>query len=218
MVRSAFRAAGHDAWSCDFQSPEDGGPHHICADVLDALLLTKWDLAIFHPPCTYLTISSAWAFTDGPYHQQPKPGTLVGAARRAARDAAIEFTLKLWRADIEHICIENPVGFLSDTLGSPTQIVQPHQFGDDAAKRTCLWLKNLPPLSATARATPRRVNRIGGKWRFSNQTDSGQNKLSPSAKRAAERSQTFPGLAIAMAEQWGGWDGQMAQGDLFNGL
>jgi hypothetical protein len=159
-----------------------------------------WDLAIFHPDCTYLTNSAAWAYTDGPYHQRVKPDTLVGANRRQARSAAIRFALKLWKAPIPRIAIENPIGCLSSSsIGRPQQIIQPHQFGEDASKATCLWLNGLLPLRHTVTIEPRIVN---GRPRWANQTDSGQNRLSPSDTRAMDRASTYPGIASAMAEQW----------------
>jgi len=158
------------------------------------------DLAIFHPSCTYLTISAAWAYGPGPYHQKVKPGTLVGEARVAARRQALADFQRLLDLDIERIAIENPVGVASTYIRKPDQIVQPWWFGDDASKATCLWLKGLPLLTATKFVEPRMVN---GWPRWANQTDSGQNKLTPSADRWKERSRTYPGLAAAIGEQWG---------------
>jgi len=200
VVREAFNAY-HGVWafSCDLAPPEDGRTDvHMQCDVLTALN-DGWDLAIFHPTCTYLTVSAEWAYGDGPYHQNVKPGTLVGAARRAAREDALVFFLKLLNAPIKHIAIENPVGCISTRIRKPDQIIQPYQFGDDASKQTCLWLKNLPLLVPTEYIPPRIVN---GKKRWANQTDSGQNKVSPSDDRWMERSRTYPGIAWALAEQY----------------
>jgi hypothetical protein len=196
-VRRALRAIGHDAWSCDLLDAADADPHHIKGDVL-AVLDQCWDAAIFHPPCTYLTSAAEWAYGDGPYHQRVKPGTLVGAARRAAREDAIRFVEALWAAPIHTVVIENPVGCLSRRWVKPTQIVQPHQFGDDASKATCLWIRGAPPLTPTRHVPPRIV---GGKPRWGNQTDNGQNRLSPSDDRWAKRSITYPGIAEALAQQ-----------------
>jgi hypothetical protein len=198
-VRQAFRALGHDAWSCDLVPAEDGSPYHFQCDVL-TVCDRGWDLAIFHPDCTYLTISAAWAFTDGPYHQKVKPGTLVGAARREARQKALDFVIELASQPIPRIAIENPNGFLSTFWRKPDQTIQPHQFGEDASKGTCLWLENLPQLEPTSIIAPRWVN---GRPRWGNQTDSGQNRLSPSDGRAMQRAATYPGIAKAMALQWG---------------
>jgi hypothetical protein len=201
VLREAMRRRGHDAWSCDLKPARDGSPYHIQGDVL-GVIEDGWDLAIFHPDCTYLTNSAAWAYGDGPYHQKVKPGTLVGANRRQARSAAIRFTLKLWHAPIPRVAIENPVGCLSSSsMGKPAQIIQPWQFGDDASKGTCLWLKGLLPLRETQVVPPRIVD---GRPRWANQTDGGQNRLTPSDDRAMQRAATYLGIADAMADQWAG--------------
>ncbi|MES2030898.1 MAG: hypothetical protein V4477_17085 [Pseudomonadota bacterium] len=206
-VREAFRARGHDAWSCDLKPTRDGSSFHIHGDVL-SVLGDGWDLAIFHPDCTYLTNSAEWAYKDPDfdrypgvgYHQKLKPGTLFGAERRKARSDAVAFVMKLLGAPIPRIAIENPIGHLTQHLGSADQTIHPHQFGDDASKATCLWLKNLPKLTPTNRVPPRMVD---GKPRWGNQTDGGQNKLPPSADRAMLRAATYPGIAAACADQWG---------------
>jgi hypothetical protein len=203
-VRNAFLDRGHDAWSCDLLDTEQPGPH-ITGDVFE-ILNEGWDLAIFHPSCTYLTIAAEWAYGPGPYHQKVKPETLVGEARVQARKEAIAFVKKLWAAPIDKIAIENPIGVLSreENLRKPSQIIQPHQFGHDASKATCLWLKSLPPLIPTDRVAPRLVQDKNGKLRerWANQTDSGQNKLTPSADRWKDRARTYVGIARSMAEQW----------------
>lgn len=196
VVREAFRARGHVAYSCDVLPAIDGSAYHIMGDAMNALD-PVWDLMIAHPPCTYLTIAAAWAFKDGPYHQRVKPGTLVGAARRAARDASVDFFRALLDAPIARVAIENPVGAISTLFRKPDQIVQPWQFGEDASKATCLWLKNLPLLRHTC------VLPGGRTTRRANQTASGQNRLGPSPTRAAERAKTYQGIADAMADQWG---------------
>lgn len=206
-MRRAFRARGHDAWSCDLLPATDLDPHHFQCDVL-TVLDRGWDLAIFHPDCTYLTCSAEWAYKDADYvrypgvgyHQKIRPGTLVGAARRAARSAAVVFVLKLWNAEIPKVCIENPRGHLSRHLGTP-QYVQPHEHGDDASKITGLWKRGLSALVPTKHIAPRIVN---GKPRWANQTDSGQNNLPPTEDRWALRATTYPGIAAACADQWGG--------------
>ena len=222
IVRDAFRNRGHDAWSCDLKPCERDPAFHIQGDVFQAIDSREWDLGIFHPMCTYLTISAAWAFGDGPYHQRVKPGTLVGATRREARREAVDFVWRLLGSAIPRVAIENPVGYLSSMMRKPDQIIQPHQFGADASKATCLWLRGLPALTATQFIEPRLVccgvafpyacgirgcpNCNGerkARPRWSNQTDSGQNRLSPGESRATDRSRTYPGIADAMAEQWG---------------
>jgi len=197
MVREAFRALGHNAWSCDILPADDGSPYHIQCDIFD-VANEDWDIGIFHPPCTYLTGSAAWAFKDGPYHQKVKPITLVGADRRAARADALKDVLRLMALPYPK-AIENPVGAISTYICKPDQIIQPYMFGDDASKKTCLWLDRLPKLLPTKYIKPRIV---AGKPRWGNQTDSGQNSLSPSDLRWKERSKTYPGIAAAFAAQW----------------
>lgn len=198
-TRTAFEKRGFNVWTCDLLPARDGHPQHFQCDIRE-VVYKQWDLAIFHPMCTYLTISAAWAYSDGPYHQKVKPGTLVGAARRAARDEAIENFR--WLLSLPYPkAIENPApSFINKAIRPPDQVVQPYDFGDDASKRTGLWLDGLPALRPTKRVSGRIVN---GKERWANQTDSGQNNLSPSDDRWLERSKTYPGIADAMGEQWG---------------
>lgn len=222
VVRNAFRALGHDAWSCDILPASDGDYHHMQMDVLiefgrfNFTGSDGWDLMIAHPPCDYLTSAAEWAYSDPDferypgvgYHQRVKPGTLTGAARREAREKAKAFFLAVWRAPIHHIVIENPIGCMNTHPELPNslpgrQIIQPHQFGEDASKATCLWLKGLPPLVGTGDFPPRLVQHNGKTvQRWSNQTDSGQNRLSPSDDRASVRAVTYPGIAKAFAAQW----------------
>lgn len=202
-VRDAFARAGHFALSCDFE-PSESKPAldsiHYQGDVRD-IIGQQWDLLIAHPPCTYLTGAAEWAYGPGPYHQKVKEGTLTGEARKVARIDAVEFVkLLISQNHIKKKCIENPVGILPRHIGPASQIIQPHWFGDDASKNTCLWLEGLPPLTPTNQIEPRIVN---GKKRWANQTDSGQNRLSPSSDRWKERSRTYQGIANAMAAQWG---------------
>ena len=201
-VREAFRYLGHDAWSCDLLPAEDGSPYHYQCDVRDVLGM-GWDMLIAFPDCTYLTCSAEWAYTDGPYHQKVKPGTLVGAARRAAREQALEFVAELLSAPIPRKCLENPRGVIGTRIRPASQYIQPYDFGENASKATGLWLENLPLLVSTKRVNGRFVE-CGGKVveRWENQTDSGQNRLSPSANRWKDRARTYPGIAAAMAEQW----------------
>lgn len=198
----AFREAGHEAFSCDLKPCSGGHPEwHYQMDVFKAIGLQDWDLGIFFPDCTYLTCSAEWAYKEPPYHQKVKLGTLVGQARKGARIAAYEFFMALYNCNIEKIAIENPIGVMSSLFRKPNQVIHPYNFGSDASKSTCLWLKNLPRLNATEYIEPRIVN---GQKRWANQTDSGQNKLSPSDNRAELRSKTYLGIAAAMAMQWGG--------------
>jgi hypothetical protein len=182
IVRDAFIRRGHSAWSCDLLPTEKPGPH-IQGDVLK-ILGDDWDLGIFHPPCTYLSASGIhW--------------TKRGLRDPKLTEDSLEFVQRLMDAPIPRIALENPVGIISTRIRMPDQIIQPWWFGDDASKRTCLWLKNLPPLVPT--------NMLPGdnKTRRGNQTPSGQNKLGPSKDRWLERSRTYPGIAEAMADRWG---------------
>lgn len=184
-VREAFRARGHEAVSCDLLPSEKPGPHYE-GDVRD-IIGANWDLMIAHPPCTYLSAS-------GLHWNKRRP------ERAQQTEDAIAFVMMLANADIPRIAIENPVGCLSSRWRKPDQIMQPYQFGHDASKATCLWLKGLQKLEHTEYVAPRMVN---GRPRWGNQTDSGQNKLGPSLDRWAKRSLTYQGIADAMAEQWG---------------
>jgi hypothetical protein len=197
-VREALRARGHDAWSNDLLPATDGSPFHIQADALQVAYGQTWDGIVAHPVCTYLTNSAAWAYGDGPYHQHCKPGTLLGAACRAARAEAVAFFMALWNAPIARKVFENPVGYMNTHWRAPDQIVQPWQFGDDASKATCLWIEGLPHLETRPEdyVKPRMVE---GRPRWANQTDSGQNRLSPGESRAADRAVTYPGIARAIA-------------------
>ena len=203
LTREAFEAQGHDVWTCDLLPARDNSQKHLQGDIWQVALGQHWDFAVLHPMCTYLTVSAAWAYGDGPYHQKVKPGTLVGAARRAARDEALENFRRLLELPFP-VAIENPgTSFVSKAIRPPSQIVQPFQFGDDASKATGFWLTNgVPLLQTTEQVAPRMVE---GRPRWANQTDSGQNRLSPSASRWLERSATYPGIAAAMGDQWGRW-------------
>lgn len=184
-VRDAFAALGHYAMSCDLLPSDAAGPHYQ-GDVCD-VLGDGWDLMVAHPPCTYLSVSGMHWTTRGLRDPQ-------------LTEDALGFVRLLMDAPIHRIAIENPVSVISSRIRKPDQIVTPYQFGHDASKKTCLWLKNLPPLQPTQFVEPRIVN---GKPRWGNQTDGGQNKLAPSADRWKIRSETYQGIASAMAQQWG---------------
>ena len=205
-VKKAFLEKGHKVTSCDLKPCEIDPKTHYEGNILD-ILEQDWDMMIAHPECTFLTCSAEWAYGDGPYHMKLKPDTLVGNARRIARQQAIEFFMTLMKSNIEKICIENPVGVMSRVYRKPDQIIQPYQFGDDASKKTCLWLKNLPLLEIDPdeRCQGRLVTLKDGRTveRWSNQTDAGQNKLGPSEKRSENRSRTYQGIANAFATNWG---------------
>ena len=213
LTRAAFEAHGHDVWTCDLLPARDDSPKHLQGDIWQVALTQQWDFAVLHPMCTYLTCSAAWAFGDGPYHQKVKPGTLVGAARRAARDEALENFRKLLALPFP-AAIENPgTSFVSKAIRRPSQIVQPYEFGDDASKATGFWLSEGVPLLVPKPFRDQAMGRMV-EWpkgsgravlRWANQTDSGQNRLSPSDDRWLKRSETFPGIAAAMGDQWGRW-------------
>lgn len=176
IVRDAFRSSGHDAMSCDILPTERTGPHYQ-GDVRD-VLYEPWDLIVAHPPCTYLANSGVrWL------HERPE--------RWAQLDEAAEFFRLFLDAPAEFIAVENPVmhKYGVERVGRRhDQTVQPWQFGDGETKRTCFWLKNLPPLQPT-QVVEARAARV---WR-----------MPPGPERQKERSRFFPGIAAAMADQWG---------------
>lgn len=211
VVTKAFRARGYEAYSCDLQDCSGDHPEwHLKMDVFDAIRLKDWGLGIFFPDCTYITGS-------GLHWNKRTPG------RKEKTEQALDFVCRLMNSKIKYKAFENPVGCIGtrifkyydelthahtwkvfpETLKhggrKPDQIIQPYNFGDDASKKTCLWLDNLPKLKNTSYYPPRIVN---GKKRWGNQTDSGQNKLAPSEKRAELRSITYPGIGEAMGQQW----------------
>jgi hypothetical protein len=204
-VRDAFAARGHDAWSCDLIPSERPGNHYE-GDVI-AVLGDGWDLMVAHPPCTHLAVSGARWFKD----------------KRAEQEEALSFVRHLLAAPIPRIALENPVSVISSKIRKPDQIIQPWQFGHDASKATCLWLKGLSPLRPTRVVDPRYSCACGVVFDFAlgkygcpnchgesevrpiwgNQTPSGQNKIGPSADRWKIRSATYAGIAQAMAAAWG---------------
>lgn len=240
VVRDAFIRRGHDAMSCDLLPTESSGSHYQ-GDIRD-VLGDGWDLAIFHPPCTYLSVSGMHWTTRGLRDPQ-------------LTEDALDFVRLLMSAPIPRIALENPISVISSRIRKPDQIIQPWWFGDDASKKTCLWLKGLAPLVPTSPHPPRgwklvkfssdfldaegepedcpdcgidfgdcdcygptqdgieykvidgflfgRPEGDAGKPTWGNQTPSGQNKLGPSPDRWKERSRTYPGIAEAMASQWG---------------
>lgn len=187
VVRQAFRLKGHEAWSCDLLPADDGSEYHFQEDVLPLLRGIPWDLMIAHPPCTYLSVS-------GLHWNKRRP------ERAQKTEEALDFVRQLLDAGIGRIALENPIGCISSRVRKPDQIIQPYEFGHDASKATCLWLKGLPTLRPGTYIEPRIVD---GKKRWGNQTDSGQNRLSPGPTRARIRSITYQGIADAMADQWG---------------
>lgn len=172
IVREAFVARGHDAWSCDLLPSEIPG-QHIIGDVLE-IINNGWDLIIAHPPCMHLCSSGARWFPE----------------KRAdgRQQAAIDFFLWFTKIDCPHVAIENPIGIMSTLYRKPDQIIQPFQFGHGETKATCLWLKGLP------RLTPTEI--VDGKA-------ARVHREPPAPDRWKNRSRTLPGIAQAMAGQWG---------------
>ena len=190
-VRDAFILAGHEAMSCDILPTDEPGPHYQ-GDVRD-ILNDGWDMMIAHPPCTYICSS-------GLHWNKKRP------EREEQTIEALDFVTTLWNAPIEKVCIENPVGCINtrlDFMPKP-QYIQPYEYGEDASKKTGLWLRNLAPLKGTEYISGREVKNNGRTYmRWGNQTDSGQNRLGPSKTRGLDRSKTYFGIAMAMADQWG---------------
>lgn len=198
VIRRAFRVRGHDAYSCDLLECQDNSEYHYQCDMFEILPLDSWDLFIVHPDCTFLTSSGL--------HWNKRI-----AGREQATLKALDFVRRCLDVPknykVRRLCLENPPGRIGTAICKADQYVQPYQFGDDASKKTGLWLYNLPPLKIDpAKRCPGRIVKSGpyaGKERWSNQTDSGQNNLGPSADRWQLRAETYPGIAAAMAEQWG---------------
>lgn len=198
-VCKAFRELGHEAYSCDLQPCSGGHPEwHLQMDVFEAIKLKKWDMGVFFPDCTYLTVTGNKWLKDQPPR---KSGALVGAERREAREKAIEFFIALYNCGIPKIAIENPIGCISSVFKKPTQIITPMQFGHKEPKKTCLWLQGLPPLTPTHKdIEPEYHTTASGKrmpkWYAYADKSKGQ------AERAKIRSKTFSGIAAAFATQW----------------
>jgi hypothetical protein len=185
IVRDAFRARGFDAWSCDLL-PTEGDPQwHIQGDAIAAAYtLGPWHLLIAHPPCTHLAVSGARHFPE---------------KRADGRQAdALQFVEDLLDAPALHIALENPVSIISSHIRKPDQTIQPWQFGHGETKATCLWLKNLPKLVPTHTEKPDLFAAAAPAER-----EARIHKMPPGPNRWKERSRTFPGIAAAMAEQWG---------------
>jgi hypothetical protein len=180
IVREAFKKRGHDAWSCDLLPTEIPG-QHIQGDVLP-ILNQGWDLMIAHPPCTYLS-------NAGARFLYPR-GKLNDARLKLGLEGK-EFFMKLYNAPIKKICIENPIPSTIYKLPEYTQAIQPYYFGDMVQKKTCLWLKNLPPLEYEIPKEKPQSTKIPGNW---------FNK--GGKERQKNRAKTFQGIANAMAEQW----------------
>ena len=225
-VTIELRKLGHEAYSCDIIECSGGHPEwHITQDVLQILnpgmqltglsheyygikpfctmdgvkhfIHGKWDMIIAHPPCTYLTVTGNRWFDIERYGEK-------AVQRYKDREEAVEFFMAFANADCPQIAIENPIGHMSSAWRKPDQIIHPYMFGDPARKATCLWLKGLKPLEPTNTVEPVIIKYKNGKgtdnpWHM-------ETMSLPPDERAKVRSKTFPGIAKAMAEQWGGSD------------
>lgn len=184
-----FRKLGHEAFSCDIQPCSGDHPEwHIHGDVMNVLrhdiIRPEWDMVIAFPPCTDLAVSGARYFKQKQADGRQQQSILF-----------FEFFTHLKN---RYVAIENPIGIMSSLYRKPDQIIQPWQFGHPESKSTCLWLNHRLPL-----LKPTDILTMPESGRWGNQTPSGQNRLGPSADRAKLRSKTYPGIAKAMAEQWG---------------
>ena len=180
-VRDAFIALGHDAMSCDLLPTDVEGPHYQ-GDIFD-VLDDDWDLMIAHPPCTYLS-------NAGARHLYPKK--FLNQQRYEQGLEAKQFFMKLLTCNIKKICVENPVPSSIYALPKYHQVIQPYEFGHPYQKKTCLWLKNLPPLMATMYVQKQESTKVVGNWFNAGGKD-----------RQKNRAKTFEGIAQAMANQWG---------------
>lgn len=208
-VCTAFREKGHRAFSCDILECSGGHPEwHIKGDVLPLLnghceftlqngqtdrQTDRWDLIIAHPPCTDLCVSGARWFAE--------------KQKDLRQQKAVAFFMHFVLANCDRICIENPIGIMSNVYQKPSQIIQPWWFGDNYSKSTCLWLKGLEPLKPETTEQPEIefvewADAKTGKKKRQDKFSADALKLPPE-ERARLRSQTFPGIARAMSEQWG---------------
>lgn len=187
IVRDAFTALGHDAWSCDLLPSEREGNHLQC-DVL-TVLDQGWDLMIAHPPCTYLTNAGVRHLHENVISRNGVRAKIYGTARMAEMEKAAKFFNQLLAAPIPRICLENPLphGYAKARIGPYSQLLQPWHFGHGETKATCLWLRGLPGLMSTVFAKER-IPRV--------------HFVSPGPDRWKNRSRTMPGIAAAMAAQW----------------
>jgi len=203
IVRNAFINKGHEAVSCDLLPSESNLGKHYKGDVKD-ILDDDWDLMIAHPPCTYLAVSGArWFYHPEDKHlpyeeRRPHP---LHPNRKQLQEEALDFIKLLMKAPIEKIAIENPVGVISTKIRKPEQIIQPYMFGHSESKKTCLWLKNLQPLQPT-NIVEEEERVVYASGRSMPRWYADAYKLPPE-ERWKVRSATFPGIAQAMAEQWG---------------
>ena len=207
-----MRKLGNECYSCDIDEPSGSHPEwHINQDVLPLLdgncefttmdgvshkIEGEWDLIIAHPPCTYLTVSGNRWFNVEKYGDKARE-------RIRLREEAYDFFMKLANAKCARIAIENPVGYMNTHYRKPDQTIQPYQFGDPERKTTCLWLKNLPKLVPTNIVDPNIIDSTTGHSGYSSWHMDMQYIGKSKKERSKMRSKTFPGIAKAIAEQWG---------------
>lgn len=204
-VCKAFRARGHEAYSCDIIEPSGGHPEwHILGDALEAIkgghIITmdgvvhdvgRWNMLIAHPPCTYLSNAGARHLWKG--HQLQADRVILGIQAR-------DFFMRFWLADVPQVAVENPTPSRVFAMPEYTQVIQPYEYGHPYTKRTCLWLKGLPPLTPTHIVEPSATWCPSGSYSHKHKP---QSKGMFTTDRAKNRAKTFPGIARAMAEQWG---------------
>jgi hypothetical protein len=179
-ICKAFRAKGIETYSCDLQPCSGGRPEwHIQGDLFEVLKSRKWKMGIFHPPCTYLTVSNNGSMANGCSKYTAEEAKIL-------RQGAIDFFMRCVNS-LDMWCIENPIGIMSTIYRKPNQTIQPYNYGHGETKATCLWLRRLPRLNGF-NVVEGRENRI---W-----------KMTPSPERSKERSKTYTGMAQAMANQW----------------
>lgn len=218
-VCKAFRERGHEAYSCDIIEPSGGHPEwHVKGDCLNILsggqfvtmdntihFVDRWDMIIAHPPCTYLTVSgNAW-YDINKYGNKARQ-------RYKSRYQAIVFFMQMIFANADRVAVENPIGIMSTAYRKPDQTIQPYMFGHHAMKTTCLWLKNLPHLVPTNIVDPGEFQEAktgsGRRYNVGASSSAARDENGKilgwnDPRTAMERSKTFPGIAKAMAEQWG---------------
>lgn len=218
-VCEAFRARGHNAFSCDIVECSGGHPEwHIMGDALEVIepnsnkytvfftqdhsfhtIFGTWDLIIAHPPCTYLTVSGNRWFDVNKYGEKA-----IERARK--REEAYQFFMEFVLASCPRVAIENPIGYMNTHYRKPDQIIQPYYFGDPVRKPTCLWLKGLPPLEYTDVVEPKVIKANGTSYSgpaYYVRDDEGKILPWNDPRTAKARSKTYPGIAEAMASQWG---------------
>ena len=198
-ITNLYREKGYEAYSCDILECSGGNPQwHLKGDALTYAYSGEFDMMIAHPPCTYLAVSGArWMYNqDGSVNQE----------RLSNQNKALDFVKKLMDAPIDRIAVENPISVISSKIRKPDQIVHPYWFGDKASKSTCLWLKNLPLLTATNMVSKGEffewVDKKGKKKRQAQWYMDALKKAKTPEQRRTLRSKTFEGMAKAITEQW----------------